>query len=398
MTRIAIKNLLGRKLRLALTSLAVVLGVVMVSGTLVLTDTIKKGFTNVFTTAYSGADAVVSGKQAFGGTVNAPSFPRHLLARVRQVDGVAAAEGLIIGEPARTQLVDRDGTVRKSGAPNLGYGIAAAARERVNPLTLVQGNWPRSPHEVVIDESTAKDAPYRIGDSIGVAVRGPVRRFRISGIVRLSSSSTGAVTIAVFDLPTAQRLYGKQGQLDEIDIAAEQDVPGDELVQRVRAVLPAHTQVQSGSERAEEEAKQAAGPVDVVQKLLLGFGGIALFVGGFVIANTLAITIAQRTRELATLRTIGASRRQLLGTVITESLAIGFLASLLGLLLGLGLAKALLALLAAADSSVPKAATVFSTRTVVVSMASGVLITLVASLRPALRATRVPPIAAVREG
>ncbi|MGI8421213.1 MAG: ABC transporter permease, partial [Gaiellaceae bacterium] len=196
----------------------------------------------------------------------------------------------------------------------------------------------------------------------------------------------------------AQQLFDKTGKLDLIRVAAKSGVPTPKLLREIRAVLPQTAQVRDADRQAKSDSKDTTSFLSFLQKFLLAFGGIALFVGSFVIANTLSITIAQRTREFATLRTLGASRRQVLGSVFVESLAIAILASLAGLFLGLGLAKGLNALFVAFGIDLPKAGTIFATRTIVVSLAVGIVITLLASLRPALRATRVPPIAAVREG
>jgi ABC-type antimicrobial peptide transport system permease subunit len=211
-------------------------------------------------------------------------------------------------------------------------------------------------------------------------------------------SSIGGASLAAFDLPTAQRLFDKVGRLDQIRVAAQPGVTREELVAGLREALGPNVTVRSGGAQAQEEAKGTNQFIGFLQKFLLAFGGIALFVGSFVIANTLSITIAQRTREFATIRTIGGSRRQILGSVIVEALVIGLVASITGLFLGLLLAKGLNSLFEAAGIDLPKVGLVFAGRTIVISLLVGVGITLLASLRPALRATRIPPIAAVREG
>jgi putative ABC transport system permease protein len=397
-TKVALKDLLGRKLRLALTLLAIVMGVAMVSGTFVLTDTIKHGFTTIFEASYQNADAVITGKAAFGNSFDttAPSFDQSLLARVRALPGVADATGGI-GDQAR--FVGHDGKViSHGGAPGLAFSVNAGGPQRFNPLTLVQGTWPSGPNEVAIDARTAEKSDFAVGDEIGVVARGPEQQFRISAIVKFAGTSLGGATLAIFDLPTAQKIFHKQGKLDEIDLAAKSGVSESALVSQIREILPPHTQVRTGHAQAESSAKDTNQALGFLQKFLLAFGAIALFVGSFVIANTLSITIAQRTREFATLRTMGASRRQVLSIVIVEGLVLGFVASVIGLFAGLGLAKGLNQLFVSFGIDLPQAGTVFATRTIVVSLVLGTVITLIASLRPALRATRVPPIAAVREG
>jgi putative ABC transport system permease protein len=399
MTKFALRGILGRKLRTVLTAFAIVLGVATVSGTYVLTDSIDKAFGSIFTTSRQGSDAVISGKSAFDLTsdsgVTAPAFDESLLAKVRALPDVAQADGQVNGQ---AQLIGKDGkAVVYGGAPNLGFSIARGSSP-FNPLTLVQGTWPHG-REVVIDKSTAKKEDFKVGQVVGVQAEGPVQRLRISGLVKFGSVSTiGGATLAGFDLPIAQKLFDKPGKLDEIAVSAKPGVSSDALVGQIKEVLPPATQVRTGKAQAHEDAKDTNSFISFLQKFLLGFGGVALFVGSFVIANSLSITIAQRTRELATVRTLGASRRQVLRSIIIEALVIGALASVVGLFLGLALAVGLFKLFDAVGFTLPNNGLTFETRTIIVSLAVGIIVTLLASLRPAMRATRVPPIAAVREG
>jgi putative ABC transport system permease protein len=400
MIRVALAGLLGRKLRTALTAFAVVLGVAMVSGTLVLTDSIDKAFKFIFTDVRKGSDVVVTGKSPFkiteGQGTFAPTIPQSLLAKVKALRDVALADGGVKSEA--TQLVDRKNkAIVFGGAPNLGFSIENGDSP-FNPLTLVSGAWPHG-NEVVIDENVAKKKHFAVGDTIGVQAEGPVRELRVSGIVKFGSAAQlGGATLAGFDLPTAQQLFDKQGRVDEIAVAAKPTVADQQLVKEVREVLPSTAQVRLGSDQAREDAKQTNSFISFLRGFLLAFGGIALFVGSFVIANSLSITIAQRTRELATLRTLGASRRQVLTSIVVEALVMGVLASVTGLVAGLGLAKGLFRLFDAVGFTLPNSGIVFGTSTIVIALVAGILVTLAASLRPALRATRVPPIAAVREG
>ena len=400
MIRVALKNLAGRKLRAALTAIAIVLGVAMVSGTYILTDTIKAGFDTIFSVSYENTSAVITGKTAFAtgdNTTGSFGFPDTVLVKVKALPDVAAAVGSLEDE---AHLVGRNGKVISTGgAPNLGFSHDPNGDERFNPLTLVDGRWASGPNEVAIDAATAKDKDYKVGDEIGVQTRGPVERFRIVGIAELASvSSIGGATIAVFDVPTAQRLFNKKGKLDVIRVAGKSGVPTTSLVSEIRQILPPTAQVRNAEQQAKKDAADTNSFISFLQKFLLAFGGVALFVGAFVIANTLSITIAQRTREFATLRTLGASRRQVLNSVFLEALVIGTVASIVGLFLGLGLAKGLNQLFVSFGIDLPKTGTVFATRTIVVSLLIGIIVTMIASLRPAFRATSVPPIAAVREG
>jgi putative ABC transport system permease protein len=397
--RVALRGLLGRKLRATLTAIAIILGVTMVSGTYVLTDSIDRAFENIFSDVREGSNAVISGKSAFdlseGSGATAPSFDQALLEEVQGLSDVAEAEGSVDGE---AQLIGEDGkAIVYGGAPNLGFSIAEG-ESRFNPLQLVEGSWPGN-GDVVIDAATADKEDFVVGDTIGVQGAGSVQNLRISGIVKFGSVSTiGGATLAGFDLATAQRIFDKPGKLDEIAVAAAPGVSDAQLVQQIQGILPANTEVQTAAEQARSDGEETDEFISFLQTFLLVFAGVALFVGAFVIANSLSITIAQRTREFATLRTIGASRRQVLTSIIVESLVVGVIASVIGLFLGLALAKLLFWLFEAVGFTLPNTGLLIQTRTVVVALLVGVLVTLVASLRPAIRATRVPPIAAVREG
>ena len=399
MTRVALRGLWGRKLRTILTAVAIVLGVALVAGTLVLTDSIQKAFDNIFTDSRQGSSVVISGKSAFdlsedsGST--APPLDESLLQTVKSQPDVAEAEGSVSGD---AQIIGDNGkAIVYGGAPNLGFSIANGD-SRFNPLSLTEGAWP-SGNEVVIDGSTADKEGFKVGDTVGVQGRGPVEDLKISGIVKFGSVSTiGGATLAGFDLPTAQRIFGMEGKLDEIAVAATPGVSDTKLASELETVLPENTQVRTAAAQAKNDAKDTNEFISFLRTFLLSFGGIALFVGAFVIANSLSITIAQRTRELATLRTVGASRRQVLRSILIESLVVGVFASIVGLFLGLGLAKGLFWLFDAIGFTLPNSGLTFETRTIIVALVVGIVVTIAASLRPAIRATRVPPIAAVREG
>jgi putative ABC transport system permease protein len=401
MVAVALKGLAGRKFRASLTALAVVLGVAMISGTYILTDTINNGFDTIFTQSYKNADVVVSGKTAFtnvnGNGVETPSFPESILTKVRALPDVAVAEGSVTSDKVR--LLKRNGkVVDTGGAPPLGFSVDPKF-QRFNPTELTAGDWPRGLGQVAIDNHTADANGYKVGDAIGVQSNGPALQFHVTGIAKFSGvSSTGGATFALFAPKTAQKLFGKVGQLDLIRIQSKAGVSPSQLIDEIKPLLPPTATARNAEQQVKEDKKSLGGFVDFLQYALLAFAGIALFVGSFVIANTLSITIAQRMREFATLRTIGASRRQVLWSVVLEALIVGLVASVIGLFLGLGLAKVLNWLFVAVGIDLPHGNTVFAARTIVVSILIGTVVTLLASLRPARRATRVPPIAAVREG
>jgi putative ABC transport system permease protein len=378
-----------------------VLGVSMISGTYVLTDTIKASFTKVVDGSYENADAVISGKVAFknndSNTATTPAFPDSVLAKVKQLPDVAAAAGMVNDE---AKLIDRNGKVISTkGGSSIAASVDPKNDARFNPLKLTSGTWPVGNGQIAIDRRTSEKRHFAVGDTIGVAADQGSRVFEITGIATFSSSSSiGASTIAIFDVPTAQDLFNKNGKFDEIQVAAKPGVPPEKLAAEIRPLLPETAKVKTAAAQTQEAVDDVNEGVGIFQKILLAFGFIALFVGAFVIANTLSITIAQRMREFATLRTIGGSRRQVLRSVMLEALVVGVMASIIGLFFGLAIAKGLNALFSALGVEFPSGGTVFSTRTIVVSLVVGVVVTLLASLRPAIKATRVPPIAAVREG
>ncbi|MGH3034950.1 MAG: ABC transporter permease [Gaiellaceae bacterium] len=404
MIGVTLKGIAGRKLRAFLTALAIILGVTMVSGSFILTDTMKKAFDGIFTESYEGTDAVINGKQIvdFSSSGRA-TVPEDLLEQVKALPEVEAAAGGITdlqGNSNPAKLVDENGETigGTGGAPTFGVGLDST-QLRFSPLRLVEGKWAKGAEHVVIDANTADEHGYGVGDTIGVAALGPVQQYEITGVARFGSvDSIGGATFAVFDVPTAQALFKKEGQFDAISVAAKEGVLSEELVRALQPVVPPEAQVQTGEAQAADDAKETKEGLNFITYILLGFGGIALFVGAFVIFNTLSITVAQRTREFATLRTLGASRRQVLRSVVLEGFVIGLVAAVVGLFLGLGLAKGLNSLFVAAGIDLPQAGTVFATRTIVVSLLVGVVVTVLASIVPAVRATRVPPILAVREG
>ena len=269
-------------------------------------DSIKNAFSSIFTSIYVGTDAAITGRSAFdlGGsdTTTAPAFDESLLPKVEGLPEVAAAIGGVAGE---AHLIGSNGkSITFGGAPNLGFSVDPS-QPRFNSLTLVAGSWPKA-GEIVIDSGTAKKKHFEPGQTIGVQSRGPVERLRISGLVHFGAvASIGGATLAGFDLRTAQKLFDKEGELDQIRVAKKAGVTQAALLAQIRSVLPPGTQVKSGEAQASSDASDTNSFLSFLQDFLLAFGGVALFVGAFVIANSLSITIAQRTREFATLRTLG---------------------------------------------------------------------------------------------
>ena len=398
-----VQGLWGRKLRTALTALAVVLGVAMVSGTYVLTDTITKAFDGLYEDSYKDTSAVISGKEVVkNASSGKATVPESLVAEVRALPGVASTGGAIYdasGTTDITKLIDSNGDkIGNPNQPNFGWGFDPD-QEQFNPLTLTAGRWADGPTDIVIDSGTAENEGYKVGDKISASAEGPTRSFTITGTAKFGSvDSIGGATFAVFDVPTAQSMLKKEGQLDSIFIAAKDGVADADVAKQVEPLLPSSATVRTGEEQGAADAEETNDGLAFIKYLLLAFAAISLIVGSFVIFNTLSMTVAQRMRELATLRTLGASRKQVMRSVMLEGLITGLVAAIIGLFLGFLLAKGLNALFVAFGIDLPHQGTVFATRTVIVSLLIGVGITLLATISPARKATNVPPIAAVREG
>ncbi len=401
MRRVALRGLAARKLRSILTAIAIVLGVAMVSGTLVLTDTIDKAFDSIFSSSYEQTDAVISGTKLveWSQTGKAQVSP-DVLRNVRALPEVEAAAGTILdisGDANQAKILTKDGEPIQGNNPTFGLGVDPAD-ERFNPFELVEGRWASGGSQVVIDLNTADKYGFHVGDRVKVAGEGPVGAYTLTGIARFGDvASLGGATIALFDVATARKVLDKTG-FDAVAVAGREGVETQKLIDSIRTAIPVSAQVRTGAEQAAEDGEGVGEFVTFIRYFLLAFGGIALFVGAFVIFNTLSITVAQRTKELATLRTLGASRRQVLRSVILEGFVLGVVASAIGLALGVLLAKGLTALFGALNLDMPQAEMVFRWRTVVVAMLTGTIVTLVASIWPAVRATRIAPISAVREG
>jgi putative ABC transport system permease protein len=394
MLALTVRSLWAHRMRTALTAAAVVLGVGLVSGTLILTDTINRTFDNVFSQATSGFQVAIQTRQVIKQEFQEPPpMPERLLARVRGVPGVRAAVGTVFSEGI---VYDRRGKRLSTSAPNF---IASTAPKPFDPFDYVQGRPPRADGEVALDRDAAKKAGYRLGDLVSVSGAGPRRRFRLVGIAKFGQlGSFAGASAAIFTLPEAQRMAGKVGELDEIDVLAEPGVSPAQLRARIAGALPRTVVVRTSRQQAQEQANTIKEGFSFINVALLVFAGIALFVGAFIIFNSFSMTVAQRMREFALLRTLGASRRQILRTVVGEATLVGLAASALGVLAGFVLAPALIELFKAFGADLPAEGTVFQAKTAVVGLALGTTVTVVASLAPALRATRVAPVLALHEG
>ncbi|MFL5842223.1 MAG: ABC transporter permease, partial [Thermoleophilaceae bacterium] len=397
MRKLVLRGLAARKMRAALTAIAVVLGVAMVSGTYVLTDTINSSFDQIFSQGESKVDVEVTPHEVIKNEQsNPPAFPASYADRVRAVEGANLVVPGIFGD---VSILGKNGKPLQAhgGAPNF---VASTTPPPIDAFHYVGGRQPASSREVALDKFTADRHHFKLGDTLAIAGHGAERRYKIVGIAKYGTvSSFGGASIAILPLHEAQILTGNEGKLQGISVTADPGVSAQQLKQRVRAALPAPAvDVRTGTEQAKKQSSDIRDNLKFLRVALLAFAGVAVFVGGFIIFNTFSITVAQRKREFALLRTLGASRRQVLASVIVESLAIGVFASAIGLAAGVLYAKGIRSLFVAFGIDLPSSGTVIATRTIVVSLIVGVVVTLVASLVPAVRATRVAPLEALREG
>jgi putative ABC transport system permease protein len=396
MARLIFRGFLQRKLRVALTGIAIALGVALMAGTYILTDTINQSFAGIFKTAAKGDSVVVTPTETLGNQTRAQTSPitEQMLARVRAVPGVAKAAGGIF--TTATFLDVNRKRLTNGGAPAFVASLVPQPFESFSPI---EGRFPQGPGEVSIDQATSERSDLKVGGAMLIAGRAPAKRYTIVGIVKFGGGeSFGGAGAAVLTPAEAQRVVGEPGRFDQIDVAAAPGVRPAQLRASIRAVLPRTVDVRTGAQQAAKNTSDLEENLSFLRTFLLIFAYVSLVVGAFIIFNTFSITVAQRAREFGLLRTLGASRRQIMREVIAEGLLLGVFGAVLGLFAGIGLAPALDQLFKAFGADLPDSGTVLETRTIVVSLLVGIVITVLAGLQPALRATRVSPLAAMREG
>jgi putative ABC transport system permease protein len=397
MGKVAVRGLFARKLRLTLTVLAVVLGTTLIAGTYVFTDSINGAFDKIFTVSNKGTDAAITPHKTIDTTNNGgtqPTVPGNVLEEVRRSPGVATAEGSIFDSGT---ILGKDGKrIGASGAPNFIASIADVPR--FEAFTVKDGRKPRNADEATIDQATADKEGWKLGDKVCAVAIAPRKCYTIVGTTEIAGQNLGGAAVLDVILPEAQRMLGKGSGFDEIQVAAKPGVSPQELKAELRRSLPASLDVRTGAEQAAKQSKDIRDNLGFLKTALLAFAGISLFVGAFLIFNTFSITVAQRMREFALLRTLGASRRQVWRAVIGEGLILGFVGGVVGFVLGIGTAALLRALFKAIGADLPSQGVVIQTRTVIITVLVGTIVSLVASLSPAIRAMRVPPVEALREG
>ncbi|WP_338896303.1 FtsX-like permease family protein [Streptomyces sp. TG1A-60] len=396
MFRTALRNVLAHKARLLMTVLAVTLGVAFVAGTLVLTSTVSAAYQNSSNKGFDHVDVAVQsdGAHARPGTVS--KLTPELVGRMAKVPGVQSVTGVVSGF---TAVAGKNGDLVGKGWTTQGANYAVNSGDRDARYPLKDGRAPTGPGEVVLDAETAERAGYRVGDTVRLSVDGPVRTPRLVGIFTTDSGEVAAGgTLALFDTRTAQQLFGRPGEFSEIDVKAAPGTSQTELAAALDKVLPEDLRSITGQELADSQALRAESSVTSLRTTLLVFAGVALFVGIFLIANTFTMLVAQRTRELALLRAVGATRRQVTRSVLIEAFLVGLVASVAGLTAGIGIGAALRPLTSSfgkGSHAWPDGPLAVTPATVITSLALGIGITMLAAWLPGRRAAKIPPVAAM---
>ncbi|MFE5077959.1 ABC transporter permease [Streptomyces halstedii] len=392
MLRTAVRNVLAHKARLLMTVLAVMLGVAFVSGTLVFTDTLGNAFRNQSKKSYDQVAVAVT-TWAERGDEETSAINEATLRKIRELDGVADATGRVSGFAG---VADPDGKLIGNGWSNTGSNFAPGTDGKDRQYVFTEGGGPAEDGQVALDQETANRGKYRVGDPVRVATTGPVKEYTLSGVFTTEDGAVNAGgSLVLFDTGTAQQLFLRPGQFRDVTVTAEAGASDRQLLDAVKPLLPENAEAQTGAALADEEAKHTEAGLKGLNTILLVFAGIALFVGVFLIANTFTMLVAQRTRELALMRAVGASRRQVKWAVLMEAGVVGLIASVVGFVLGVGLAVGLRSAMGAFGGKIPAGPLVVSPTAVVSAFTVGVLITVLAAWLPARRAAKIAPVAAM---
>ncbi|MFD8708781.1 ABC transporter permease [Kitasatospora sp. NPDC059648] len=403
MFRTALRNVLAHKGRLLMTMLAVMLGTAFVAGTLVFTDTMgqalrtqnSKSYADVAVTV-SDSEAVGRGYDHGGRATTGPTLTEDTRRKLAALPGAADVRGVVSGFAG---IADKKGALIGNGFSTTGTNYVPGADGTDPRYPLVAGRGPKDATEIALDTRTAEKGGFKVGDTVRVAVNGPVMQLRLTGTLHTNDPRVMAGgSLAAFDTATAQQLYLSPGRFAELDVKGAPGADDTALLAAVRQAAPKGDGIEArtGRELADEQDRMIARGTRFLSTFLMGFAAIALFVGVFIIANTFSMLVAQRTRELALLRAVGATRRQITRSVKAEAALVGLTASVAGLLAGIGIAVGLKALLnGPMDANLPDGPLVIAPTTVLAAIAVGVLVTLVAAWLPARRASRIAPVAAM---
>ena len=396
MLAVTAKNLWGRKLRLFTTGVAVFIGVAFMAGTMVLTDTVRATFDALFASVNAGVDVEVrrAATVEAGGVNVRGRVEDSLVPTIAAVPGVASAVPFVQGF---TQITGADG--EPIGNPGRGaptFGMTWVADPALNPFTIVEGREPRADNEIVIDRRSAEVGGLRVGDAVDLDTAKPAPTMTVAGIAMFGQADSPLGASVVLYTPHAAQLYvAEPGVSDVITVRAEEGVSQETLRDAIVAALPEGLEAKTGAEVTAENQNEMADNLSFFSTFLMTFALVALFVGSFIIYNTFSILVAQRTRETALLRAVGASRRQIVTSVVLESVVVGVIAAVLGVIAGVGVAGLLKGFLAAMGFDIPAGGLVLSVRTVLTALATGVLVTVTAAVLPARRAAKVAPVEAL---
>ncbi|MER5770328.1 FtsX-like permease family protein [Streptomyces sp. NPDC001985] len=394
MFRTALRNVLAHKARLLMTVLAVMLGVAFVSGTLVFTDTLGNAFRNQTAKSFDNTAVVVTSPTSdSGGGVTSDGLPAATLKKIQGADGVAEATGRVSGFAG---VADPQGKLIGSSWSNTGANYSPGKDGKDASYDFTDGTGPAEAGQIALDRKTAGKGEYEVGDTVRVSTNGPVQEYTLSGIFTTEDGAVNAGgSLVLFDTAVAQKLYLKPGLFTEINVSAAPGVPDEKVLAAIEPLLPEGAGADTGTALADEQAKAIEDGLGNLNTMLLVFAGIALFVGVFLIANTFTMLVAQRTKELALLRAVGASRGQVKRSVIMEAAVVGVLASVVGFVLGLGLAVGLRGAMSSFGAEMPAGELIVAPTSVLAALVVGVLITVFAAWLPARRAARIAPVAAM---
>jgi putative ABC transport system permease protein len=393
-TKLTIRGVLANKWRMLLTVLAVISGVAFVSGSFILTDSLKRSFDSLFDDLSEGIDLQVRATLAFGdpGTSERDPVPTELAAIAEGIDGVDVVTPTI---QRIMTIIKPDGDPFRSSGPT--FGVSWTPDSGIGGTTLLGGGYPTGADEAAIDKATAERVGFEIGDTVTLVGFSGKRDFTVVGLVgRGDSDGFGGAAIVAFDPATADDFLGGNGKVDTIDIALVEGADVNSVLETLQEQLPPNVEVVTGEQVANETAAGINQFISIFGNVLLGFAAVALFVSAFLIFNTFAIIVSQRLRELALMRAVGADAGQVRRMIIGEAAVIGVIATIAGLGFGVLVSKAIVALFNAAGAGFPSAATIISVRTVIAAIVIGMGVTLAAAIVPALRASRIPPVAAMR--
>ncbi|MET9726731.1 ABC transporter permease [Streptomyces zaomyceticus] len=393
MFRTALRNVLAHKARLLMTVLAVMLGVAFVSGTLVFTDTLSNAFRGQSAKSYDDVAVAVEMYPSAEEARKTPGLSQQVVDEVAKLDGVASVGPRVDGFAG---VPDKDGKLIGVGWSNKGTNFAPGKDGKDRAYTFTAGNGPASAGQIALDKDTADKGGYKVGDTVRVATNAPVKEYELSGVFTTEDGAVNAGgSLVVFDTSVAQKLYLKPGYFQNLTVTATPGADADKLRDEVLKVVPKAATAQTGADLAEQQAKDIEAGLGALNQVLLGFAGIALFVGIFLISNTFTMLVAQRTKELALMRAVGASRKQITRSVLAEAGLVGLLASAVGYVLGIGLAVGLRSAMNAFDLKIPAGDLVLEGTPVLIAFTVGVLITMLAAWLPGRRAAKIPPVAAM---